>query len=160
MFRPAFVPRVVAALIVVAPVLFAACSQTDATAPLEIRPIAPDIPPAAPSWDGLWSSMTAEGLPLAFKVAGNTIRDVSISIRLTGDCNIDLLNATVPGDAGSVHDNLIVVGDSTTVIELRGSFQDFATASGQATANYYGPVVDGVACHSTGTTVWNAANNQ
>jgi hypothetical protein len=119
----------------------------------------PPAPPSPPPnyWSGAWAGTTSEGLPISFTVVDNDwVNDLSISIKLTGNCGISQTRITVTGRAGGLLDQLLFVGDSTSLISLRGTFSDYSNISGTATSNYLGRLNDGTQCRSTGSVSWSA----
>ncbi len=116
----------------------------------------PSPAPSPTSFSGKWSGTTAEGLPVAFTVAGDTLRDLSITIKLTGDCGIASVNLVLNGNAGHLVDSALVAGDSTSALSLRGTLAN-TNAQGSAAANYAGQFANGNLCHSTGSTSWTAS---
>ena len=110
------------------------------------------------SWAGNWVGTTSDGLPMTFAVpAGDTsIVNLSVSIRLTGDCGIDVFKANVAGTAGALIDNLWLLGDSSSVISLTGRFSTYRDMSGDVKSNYIGTFSDGKVCHSQGGATFTA----
>ena len=119
----------------------------------------PPAPPAPPPtyWNGAWTGTTSEGLPISFTVVDfDSVNDLSISINLTGNCGISQTKITVTGRAGGLLDQLLFVGDSTSLISLRGTFSDYSNIAGTATSNYLAKLDDGSPCRSTGSVSWSA----
>jgi hypothetical protein len=141
--------------------LAAACADPNEPAPTGVPPTVTS-PPASPSppptyWSGAWAGTTSEGLPISFTVVDNdSVDDLSISIKLTGNCGISQTKITVTGRAGGLLDQLLFVGDSTSLISLRGTFSDYSNISGTATSNYLAKLDDGSPCRSIGSVSWSA----
>ena len=129
---------------------FATRGQDTAHVPL---PQTPD-----PTFDGNWIGTTQDSLPLSFSVGGDdTLANLSVAIKLTGNCGLAAVTLRVSGKAGGLLDQLIFVGDSTSAVSMRGQFTSYTTATGTVAANYTGTLSDGTPCRSTGSTIWSAS---
>jgi hypothetical protein len=144
------------AVAVVTLVVATACS--DANPPFAQGAVAPGQPVSANEWGGNWAGKSAEGSPVSFTIVGNEIRNFTIAVPLTGECDVATFE-TIVSAPDAVADQSLAFGDATNTVAVRGQFSDNpATVSGTVVLNYVGNV-DGVECHSSGTAEWMATRN-
>ena len=148
------------ALVVATLAALTACS--DSVAPARPHPNLPIYPQGAPSSsrDGSWAGITEEGYPVRFTIEGSLIRDLFITLKLAGDCDIVVDQAHVNATADAFATPFQLGDGSDNKLAVVGQFSDDgATVAGSATLNYVSTLPDGTACNSTGATTWTASRN-
>lgn len=109
--------------------------------------------PAPVSYDGLWSGTTSDGGLISFTIAGGVVTNISVALRLTGDCGVSTATIAVRGQVAEVEsDQTFSVGDETSVLQINGSFTSPTESTGSAWTLYTTAPPSGGTC--TGSNTW------